>query len=137
MRREGEPMNKQRIEIYDTTLRDGEQAAGVSFSLVGKLRIARRLDEFGIDVIEGGYAASNPKDMEFFRRLREEGLSHARLAAFGSTRRANTAASEDRGLQALIEAQTPVCTIFGKSWLLHVREVLCTTEEENLAMIRD
>jgi 2-isopropylmalate synthase len=126
-----------RIELYDTTLRDGAQAEGVSFSAVSKVEIAKRLDEFGIDLIEGGYAASNPRDMEFFRLIRRETLRHARIAAFGSTRRAATPADEDRGLAALLEAETPVCTIFGKSWLLHVTEVLRTTPEENLAMIAD
>ncbi len=129
-------MNK-RIEIYDTTLRDGAQAEGISFSGVGKLLVARRLDEFGVDYIEGGYAASNPKDMEFFRAIRKEPLKHARIAAFGSTRRANVSAAEDAGTRALLEAETPVCTIFGKSWRLHVAEVLRTTEDENRAMIAD
>jgi 2-isopropylmalate synthase len=118
-------------------LRDGAQAEGVSFSGVAKLQIAKRLDEFGIDYIEGGYAASNPKDMEFFTKVKELKLKHAKIAAFGSTRRANTAIAEDLGTQALLDADTPVCTIFGKSWLLHVTEVLGTTAEENLAMIAD
>jgi 2-isopropylmalate synthase len=126
-----------RVEIYDTTLRDGAQGEGISFSSVGKILVAKRLDEFGVDFIEGGYAASNPKDMEFFHAMRKEKLKHARLAAFGSTRRAHTKASDDAGCQALIEADTPVCTIFGKSWRLHVKEVLRTTEDENRAMIAD
>lgn len=126
-----------RIEIYDTTLRDGAQGEGISFSGVGKLLVARRLDEFGVDYIEGGYAASNPKDMEFFHAIAREPLKHARLAAFGSTRRAQVAVEEDAGTRALIEAGTPVCTIFGKSWRLHVKEVLRTTEDENRAMIAD
>ncbi len=126
-----------RIAIYDTTLRDGVQGEGVSFSSAGKLRIAKRLDQFGVDYIEGGYAASNPKDMQFFQEAKKLDLAHARIAAFGSTRRANVTAGEDAGVRALLEADTPVVTFFGKSWRLHVRDVLRTTEEENLAMIGD
>ncbi len=126
-----------RIAIYDTTLRDGAQGEGVSFSGQGKLRVARRLDEFGVDYIEGGFAASNPKDMEFFDEIRREPLKHAKVAAFGSTRRANTPVAEDAGVQAMLAAGTPVVTFFGKSWLLHVTEVLRTTPEENLRMIAD
>ncbi|MCO5061834.1 MAG: citramalate synthase [Kiritimatiellae bacterium] len=128
---------KPHVEIYDTTLRDGAQGEGISFSGVGKILVAKRLDEFGVDYIEGGYAASNPKDMEFFHAIRKEKLKHAKIAAFGSTRRANVSAAEDAGCKALIEADTPVCTIFGKSWRLHVKEVLRTTEDENRAMIAD
>ncbi len=130
-------MSVKNIEIYDTTLRDGAQAEGVSFSAVAKVQIAKRLDEFGIATIEGGFAASNPKDMEFFRLIKKETLKNSKIAAFGSTRRANTAPEDDKGLAALLDADTPVCTIFGKSWLLHVTEVLQTTAEENLAMITD
>lgn len=130
-------MSTKTIAIYDTTLRDGAQAEGVSFSVVAKVQVAKRLDEFGIAYIEGGFAASNPKDMEFFRLIKDVPLKHSKIAAFGSTRRANIAANEDKGLAALIEADTPVCTIFGKSWLLHVTEVLQTTPAENLAMIAD
>lgn len=126
-----------RIEIYDTTLRDGAQGEGISFSGAGKIKVAKRLDEFGVDYIEGGYAASNPKDMEFFHAIRKEKLKHAKIAAFGSTRRANVSAATDPGTLSLLEAQTPVCTIFGKSWRLHVAEVLRTTEDENRAMIAD
>jgi 2-isopropylmalate synthase len=126
-----------KIEIYDTTLRDGAQGEGISFSGVGKIRVAKMLDELGVDYIEGGYAASNPKDMEFFHAIKKENLRHARVAAFGSTRRAGVKASEDAGTLALIEAGTPVVTIFGKSWAFHVHEVLRTTEEENRAMIAD
>ena len=126
-----------RVAIYDTTLRDGVQAEQISFSGPAKLRIAKRLDRFGVDYVEGGYAASNPKDMEFFRAIRAEPLSHARVAAFGSTRRAGVSVGSDTGVRALLEAETPVATIFGKSWRLHVREVLRTTEEENRAMIAD
>ncbi len=130
-------MSAKNIAIYDTTLRDGAQAEGVSFSVAAKVQVAKRLDEFGIAYIEGGFAASNPKDMEFFRLIKEVPLKHSKIAAFGSTRRANITAEEDKGLAALIEPDTPVCTIFGKSWLLHVTEVLQTTPEENLAMIAD
>ncbi len=126
-----------KISIYDTTLRDGVQGEGVSFSSIGKVHLALRLDEFGVDYIEGGYAGSNPKDMEFFRAIKKETLSHAKIAAFGSTRRAGKTVEEDPGMQALIEADTEVVTIFGKAWELHVHEVLRVTPEENLAMIRD
>jgi len=126
-----------KIEIYDTTLRDGAQGEGISFSSIGKIRVAKILDELGVDYIEGGYAASNPKDMEFFHEIKKEKLKHARIAAFGSTRRANIAVAEDPGTKALLDAGTPVVTIFGKSWAFHVHEVLRTTEEENRAMIFD
>lgn len=126
-----------RIAIYDTTLRDGAQGEGISFSSAAKIRIAKRLDEFGVDYIEGGYAASNPKDMAFFKDVKKEKLAHARIAAFGSTRRANTSVAEDAGTKALIEADTPVVTIFGKSWRFHVKEVLRVSEEENRKMIAD
>jgi 2-isopropylmalate synthase len=126
-----------RIAIYDTTLRDGAQGRGINFSAAGKLRIARQLDAFGVDYIEGGYAASNPKDMAFFHDIAKIPLRHARIAAFGSTRRAGISAAQDIGCQALAEAPTPVATIFGKSWLLHVRDVLRTTAEENRLMIAD
>lgn len=126
-----------KIEIYDTTLRDGAQGEGISFSGVGKIRVAKILDELGVDYIEGGYAASNPKDMAFFHEIKKEKLRHARIAAFGSTRRAGVKAAEDPGTMALIEADTPVVTIFGKSWAFHVHEVLRTTEDENRAMIFD
>jgi 2-isopropylmalate synthase len=126
-----------RIAIYDTTLRDGAQGEGISFSPAGKLRVAKRLDEFGVDYIEGGYAASNPKDMAFFTDVKKLDLKHAKIAAFGSTRRANILPKDDLGCQALIQANTEVCTIFGKTWKLHVFDVLKTTVEENRAMIGD
>ncbi|MBN2163209.1 MAG: citramalate synthase [Pontiellaceae bacterium] len=126
-----------KVFIYDTTLRDGAQAEGVTFSPVAKINVAKMLDSFGVDYIEGGYAASNPKDMAFFRDIKKANLKHAKVAAFGSTRRANVNVAEDKGTRALIEADTDVCTIFGKTWLLHVTEVLKTTPEENLAMIED
>ncbi|MFW6162075.1 MAG: citramalate synthase [Planctomycetota bacterium] len=126
-----------RIAVYDTTLRDGAQAETVAFSLVDKVAIARRLDEFGVDYIEGGYPLANPKDHAFFEQMRDEPLRRARLVAFGSTRRANTTCETDRGLQALLDAGTEVVTIVGKSWGLHVTDVLRCSPEDNLAMIRD
>lgn len=126
-----------KIQVYDTTLRDGMQAEGVSLAGASKIRLAMKLDEFGIDYIEGGYAASNPKDMEFFREIKQRRLKHARITAFGSTRRANIPIGEDHGTKQLLEAGTKVAAIFGKSWRLHVTDVLRTSENENLAMIRD
>lgn len=125
------------VLVYDTTLRDGTQGEGFQLSGLDKLRIAERLDRFGVDYIEGGWPGSNPKDVEFFREARSLKLQHAKLAAFGSTRRADTPVEEDPQVALLIEAETPVVTIFGKSWDLHVTEVLRTTIEENQAMIRD
>jgi 2-isopropylmalate synthase len=125
------------IHLFDTTLRDGTQSEGLSLSVEDKLKVCRALDAFGIHYIEGGYPGSNPKDVEFFRRAREVRLKQARLTAFGSTRKAGTAAAVDGNLAALLEAQTPVVCIFGKSWLLHVTTVLATTPEENLAMVGD
>src|SRR5204862_7986424 len=125
------------IEIYDTTLRDGTQGEGVTFSVADKLRIAERLDAFGVQYIEGGWPGSNPKDIEFFEQAKRRTFHRARLAAFGSTRRKDIAARDDEQVTLLIDAETPVVTIFGKTWLLHVREVLQTTPEENLAMIAD
>lgn len=126
------------IQLYDTTLRDGTQGEGVSLSCDDKLRIARRLDEFGMLYIEGGWPGSNPKDMEFFERAqRELDLRQAKIAAFGSTCRAGAHPADDPQIQLLIQANTPVVTIFGKSWDLHVTEVLRTNLEENLRMIRD
>ncbi len=126
-----------RIQIYDTTLRDGSQGEGVNFSLQDKLLITKKLDELGIDYIEGGYPLSNPKDAEYFQEVRKLALKHAKIAAFGMTRRKNCAPEEDTCLKALLDSQAPVITIVGKTWDLHVREVLGTTLEENLAMIRD
>src|SRR2546423_3171828 len=112
------------ILVYDTTLRDGTQGEHVSLTLEDKLRIAVKLDEFGIDYIEGGWPGSNPKDSEFFARARDLQLTHAKLCAFGSTRRAGIAADQDEGLRTLLEADTPAVTLFGKSWTLHVTEAL-------------
>jgi 2-isopropylmalate synthase len=130
-------MSAKPVFLYDTTLRDGTQGEGFQLSCLDKLRIAQRLDEFGVDFIEGGWPGSNPKDVEFFREARGLSLKHARLAAFGSTRRADVAVGEDPQVRLLLEAETPVVTIFGKSWELQVTEVLRTTVEENRAMIRD
>jgi 2-isopropylmalate synthase len=126
-----------RIDIYDTTLRDGSQGEGISFSVEDKIRIARRLDAFGIDYIEGGWPGSNPKDIEFFGRMKGITLAHAKLTAFGSTRRPHRKASEDPMLQQLLDAETPVITFVGKSWDFHVTEALRLPLEENLAMIAD
>ena len=124
-----------RIQIFDTTLRDGTQGEAVSFSVEDKLLIAKKLDEIGIDYIEGGWPGSNPKDREFFQAARELKLKHARLTAFGATRFAKNAVDQDPNVRALIEAQTEVISIFGKSWDLHTRRALGITEEENLALI--
>ncbi len=127
-----------KVEIYDTTLRDGCQAEGISLSVEDKLRIARRLDAMGFDYIEGGWPnETNPRDRETFARARDIDWQHAKFAAFGSTRRAGIAPEDDQQLAYLIESGAPVITIFGKSWDLHVTEVLGTTLEENLAMIED
>ncbi len=125
------------VEVYDTTLRDGSQGEGISFTLEDKLRIAARLDAFGVGYIEGGWPGSNPKDAEFFERARALGFRTAKLTAFGSTRRSGLSAENDPNLLALIAAGTPVCTIFGKTWTLHVTEVLRTSLEQNLKMIEE
>jgi 2-isopropylmalate synthase len=125
------------IEIYDTTLRDGTQGEGVTFSVTDKLRVAERLDAFGVHYIEGGWPGSNPRDIEFFEQAKGRTFRHARLAAFGSTRRKDTPVEADDQVRLLLDAGTPVVTIFGKTWMLHVLEVLQTTPDENLAMIAD
>ncbi len=126
-----------KIQIYDTTLRDGTQGEGVSLSLNDKLMLARRLDAFGIDFIEGGWPGSNPKDMAFFKEVKKLKLKHAKVAAFGSTRRAHAKAAQDDQIKMLLEAETKVVTVFGKSWDLHVKEVFKTSLKENLNMIYD
>ncbi len=123
------------IKLYDTTLRDGTQGEGVAFSMEDKVRIAQRLDALGIHYIEGGWPGSNPKDIRFFKRIQDVPLKQAKIAAFGSTRRPGVAASQDSNLQAILEARSPVATIFGKSWDFHVTHALQTTLPENLAMI--
>ena len=126
-----------KVEIYDTTLRDGAQGEGISFSVEDKLKIARRLDQMGFDYIEGGWPGSNPKDNEFFQKARKITWQHAKLAAFGSTRRAGTKASEDGNLQTILDAGVKVAAIVGKSWDFHVTNALQTTLAENLAMVSD
>ena len=126
-----------KIYTYDTTMRDGAQSEGVSFSVSSKLRMAKRLDLFGIDYIEGGYAGSNEKDMSFFREIAKEELRHAKVAAFGSTRRVKSNVKKDQLVCSMLEANTPVVTIVGKSWNLHVRDVLRCSLRENLAMVAD
>lgn len=125
------------VEIYDTTLRDGSQGEGVSYTAQDKVRIAQRLDAFGLAYIEGGWPGSNPKDAEFFERARDLEWKTSKIAAFGSTRRANLHPEDDPNLQALVASGAPVCTIFGKTWGLHVIEVLRTTLEKNLSMIEE
>ncbi|HSG70653.1 MAG TPA: citramalate synthase, partial [Planctomycetaceae bacterium] len=126
-----------RIQIYDTTLRDGSQGEGVNFSLQDKLMITAKLDELGFDYIEGGYPLSNAKDEEYFQRAAELDLKHAKICAFGMTRRRGVAAEDDTCMLALRDSKAPVCTVVGKTWDLHVNEVLRVDEAENLAMIRD
>jgi len=126
-----------KLEIYDTTLRDGSQAEGISFSVEDKIRIVQELDKLGIHYIEGGYAGASPKDEEFFERVRDIELRNSKVTAFGSTRRAGKKAAEDRNLHQILEAGTSSVTIVGKSWVLHVTDVLGTSLSENLAMIED
>ncbi len=126
-----------RILLLDTTLRDGSQTEGVSFSVADKLAIARKLDEFGIDYIEAGFPASNPKEVDFFRELKKQKLKRAKLLAFGMTRRKNRSVRQDEGLSALLAAGVPAVTIVAKSWDLHVRYVLRTSLQENLRMIEE
>ena len=128
---------KPEVEIYDTTLRDGSQGEGINFSVADKLRIAEKLDAFGVHYIEGGWPGSNPKDIEFFAQARKRKFKNAKLAAFGSTRKKGVAVEQDDQVRLLIEAKTPVVTIYGKTSMLHVKEVLRCTPEENLAMIGD
>lgn len=123
------------IQIYDTTLRDGTQSEGFTLSSNDKVRIAQKLDELGVAFIEGGWPGSNPKDVEFFERARDLQWSNALIAAFGSTCRVKGGPEDDANIKALLDSQTPVCTIFGKTWSLHVKEVLLTTYEDNLRII--
>ena len=125
------------LSLYDTTLRDGTQGTGVNFSSRDKVRIAHELDAFGIHYIEGGWPGSNPKDVEFFELAKNEKFQTAKIAAFGSTRRKDIKVGDDAQVRMLLDAETPVVTFYGKSWLLHVTEVLNTTPEENRAMIHD
>ena len=124
-----------KVILYDTTLRDGAQTEGVSFSTEDKLEILQRLDEFGIDFVEGGWPSSNPKDDLFFARAKEIKLKNTRLVAFGSTRRAKSSADRDAGLASLIAAGTEWICIFGKTWDLHVEKALQVSLEENLRIV--
>ncbi len=126
-----------KILLYDTTLRDGTQAEDISFQVEDKVRIAKRLDDLGIDYIEGGWPGSNPKDITFFQAIQSETLQHSKVAAFGSTRRARVTPAEDNNIQMLIEAKPDTVTIFGKTWDFHVREALRISLEENLDLIND
>ena len=130
-------MKNSNVKIYDTTLRDGTQGEGISFSVTDKLLIAQKLDHFGVDYIEGGFPGSNPRDITFFAEAKKLTLKHARLAAFGATRRAGVKSEDDAQLRTLLESEMPVLTIVGKTWTLHVTEILKTTLAENLAMIED
>src|SRR5262245_65453574 len=120
-----------KIHLYDTTLRDGMQAEDVAFTLEDKLRVAEQLDDCGISYVEGGWPGSHPRDEEFFAKVRKLKLKHAKVAAFGSTRRANAAAADDLNLRQLLKAETPVVTIVGKTWDLHVRDDLRIGREAN------
>ena len=126
-----------KIFTFDTTLRDGTQGESISFSVDDKLIIAQKLDELGIDYIEGGWPGSNPKDREFFERARQLELRHARLTAFGSTRFARNRVEEDRNVRALAEAGTPAVSIFGKTWDLHVERALGISLDQNLQLISE
>ncbi len=123
------------IQIYDTTLRDGTQSEGFTLSSIDKLRISKRLDAIGVSFIEGGWPGSNPKDAEFFERARDMEFKHALVAAFGATCRVQGGPDDDANIQALLDSQAPVCTVFGKTWTLHVTEVLRTNLEDNLRII--
>ena len=125
------------IQIYDTTLRDGSQREGISLTVNDKIHITRLLDEFGIAYIEGGWPGSNHKDAEFFERAKSLKLRNAKLASFGMTARPGSVAREDANLRAMLDAATPVVTVVGKTWTLHVFDVLQTTLDENLRLIRD
>ncbi len=125
------------VQLYDTTLRDGTQGTGISFSVQDKIRVAEKLDAFGIDYIEGGFPGSNPKDAEFFKEARRRNWGHAKVAAFGATRRGRVKVEDDPQVKLLLEAETPVVTIVGKTWPIQVTEVLGVTLDENLAMIAE
>ncbi|HDH98248.1 MAG TPA: citramalate synthase, partial [Deltaproteobacteria bacterium] len=129
-------MNK-KIEIYDTTLRDGTQAEDFNLSVEDKVRITLKLDDLGVDYIEGGWPGSNPKDEQYFREIQNYSLNHSRIAAFGSTHHARHHAHEDQNLKALVAAKTPVVIIFGKTWEIHVKDVLRISPERNLELIED
>src|SRR6056297_286163 len=123
------------LKIYDTTLRDGSQKEGISYSTEDKVRITKALDQLGVDYVEGGWPGSNPKDIEYFLRVKDMAFKNLKVEAFGSTRRANIEAADDHNLNQIIKSKVKVATIFGKTWDLHVRVALKTTLEENLKMI--
>src|SRR5581483_11093222 len=126
-----------KIQLYDTTLRDGMQGEGMSLSALEKLRVAHRLDELGIDLIEAGFLGSNPKELELFELLAAEAFEHAAIAAFGMTRRRGLSAEDDPALRVLADCFAPVCTLVGKTWSLHLEKVVKVDREENLRMIAD
>ncbi len=128
---------KKSVKVFDTTLRDGTQAENVSLSAEDKLHIAQKLDEFGIDYIEGGWPGSNPKDMQFFELAKKTAFNHAKIVAFGSTKRAKYTVEEDPNIRALLNAETPAISLFGKTWLLHVEKALKISPEKNLELIRE
>jgi 2-isopropylmalate synthase len=130
-------MPTDRVQLYDTTLRDGSQMEGISLSVEDKVRITRKLDELGLEWIEGGFPGSNPKDAEYFRRLRDVKLRNAKVSAFGGTRKPNITCETDANIQSLVAADTPGITLVGKASMYQVREILETSAEENLAMIAD
>jgi 2-isopropylmalate synthase len=125
------------VKLFDTTLRDGAQTEGISFSLEDKLKITKLLDDFGVHYIEGGWPGSNPKDIEYFKAVKNLKLNSAKIVAFSSTRRPGISVLDDKNIQTLIEAETPAVSIFGKCWDFHVKDALKTTLEENLAMIKE
>ncbi|MEN9469440.1 MAG: hypothetical protein RL630_1173, partial [Verrucomicrobiota bacterium] len=125
------------VTIYDTTLRDGTQGTGISFSILDKIRVAQRLDAFGVDYIEGGWPGSNPRDAAFFSEAAKLEWKNAKITAFGSTRRGGVSVEADAQVKLLLDAKTPVVTIVGKTWLLHVTQVLNVAPDENLSMIAD
>jgi len=135
--RKGTEIDLPRVEIYDTTLRDGTQGEGISLSAKDKVRIALKLDELGFQYIEGGWPGSNPKDLRFFELIREHQLKNARICAFGSTRKSGTPADQDENLLQIVRSKVPVATIFGKTWDFHVLHALMTTLEDNLNMIEE
>lgn len=130
-------MQNSKIQLFDTTLRDGSQSENISFSLEDKLHIAEKLDEFGVHYIEGGWPGSNPKDVLFFKKVKEQNFRHAKVVAFGSTKHAKNKVEEDPNILALLEAETPAVSLFGKTWVFHVEKALRVTKEQNLDMIRE
>ncbi len=123
------------LKLYDTTLRDGSQAEGISFTVEDKIRIAHKLDELGVHYVEGGWPGSNPRDIDFFEKAHRANFSQTRITSFGSTRYPNKKVEDDTVLQALLRTETQVTTLFGKTWDLHVRDALSTSLDENLRMI--